>query len=248
MDIDTCEKLISEMKRVFKEDNRESPSNDNNARRGQFKAGWKRPTISESKLEEELTWQNLGYRLKKKLGDKNDDEINEIFESFVNHYHSKRNIDFELTVAQERAEEEGYFDPKDIKDARERINATIARRQGQPVFRQTLLKAYNSRCVITDCDAKEALEAAHIVPYKGTYTNHPSNGLLLRADIHTLYDRYLLSIDPETNTVHVAPNLANTCYAELAGKSITLPQELTLEPNREALEEHYKEFIAKQKS
>ena len=88
MDIDTCEKLISEM--VFKEDVRESPSNDKNARRGAFKRGWKQETISESKLEEELTWHNLGYRLKNKLGNKNDDEINEIFESFADHYLESR--------------------------------------------------------------------------------------------------------------------------------------------------------------
>ncbi len=85
MDINTCEKLISQM--VFKEDVRESPDN---YRRGQFSAGWKRDTISESKLEEELTWHNLGYRLKKKLGNKNDDEIDEIFESFANHYLERR--------------------------------------------------------------------------------------------------------------------------------------------------------------
>lgn len=153
----------------------------------------------------------------------------------------------ELTVAQELAEAEGYFDPKDIKDARERINASIVRRQGQSLFRQRLLKAYNSRCVITDCDAEAALEAAHIIPYKGTDTNHPSNGLLLRADIHTLYDLHLLSIDPETKTVLVAPNLANSCYEKLVGKSIKPPKELTSEPNTEALEQHYKQFIANKK-
>ena len=66
MDIDTCEKLISEM--VFENDVRKFPNNDKNSRKGKFKAGWKKDTISESQLEKELTWYNLGYRLKKKLG------------------------------------------------------------------------------------------------------------------------------------------------------------------------------------
>ncbi len=91
MDIETCEKLISEMEKAFKEDKREFP---NNHRRGQFRVGWKAATgeariYSESTLES-LTWNNLGYRLGKKLGNKNDDEINKIFESFANHYLESR--------------------------------------------------------------------------------------------------------------------------------------------------------------
>lgn len=42
------------------------------------------------------------------------------------------------------------------------------------------------------------MEAAHIRPYRGKKDNHPSNGLLLRADIHTLFDLNLVAIDPET--------------------------------------------------
>jgi hypothetical protein len=80
----TCGKLISEM--VFKKDRRNPPNNDKNSRKGKFKAGWKKDTMAESTLKKHLTWCNLGYRLKKKLGNKNDDEINEIFESFANHY------------------------------------------------------------------------------------------------------------------------------------------------------------------
>ncbi|MEH1887220.1 MULTISPECIES: HNH endonuclease signature motif containing protein [unclassified Nostoc] len=42
--------------------------------------------------------------------------------------------------------------------------------------------------IITNFDAEVALEAAHIIPYSETENNHPSNGLLLRADLHTLFD------------------------------------------------------------
>jgi len=151
----------------------------------------------------------------------------------------------ELTAAQELAEAEGYFDPENIEDARERINTSIVRRQGQPQFRKSLLKAYDSRCVITGCDAEQALEAAHIIPYLGPNTNHPSNGLLLRADIHTLFDLHLISIDSETKTVLVASSLANTCYSELAGKQLQPPLNLAYEPNREAIEQHQKIFLQK---
>lgn len=152
----------------------------------------------------------------------------------------------ELAAAQELASVEGYFDPENLKDARERINISIVRRQGQPQFRKSLLKAYNSRCVITGCDAEQVLEAAHIIPYLGPDTNHPSNGLLLRADIHTLFDLHLLSIDPETKTVLIAKSLANTCYSQLAGKHLQPPLPDASEPNTEAIKQHHKIFLQKQ--
>lgn len=94
-----------------------------------------------------------------------------------------------LAMAQQRsAMESRGFDASSIVDARERVLGQIVRRRGQQEFREKLLVAYEGRCAITGCDAIEALEAAHIVPYLGTETNHVQNGLLLRADIHTLFD------------------------------------------------------------
>lgn len=90
------------------------------------------------------------------------------------------------------------FDPKDSKDQRVRAIAEVVRRRGQAKFRKRLLDAYSNTCAVTGCDAVEALEAAHITPYLGEETNHPQNGLLLRADIHSLFDLGLISIDPET--------------------------------------------------
>ena len=150
----------------------------------------------------------------------------------------------ELKAAQELAEAEGYFEPENIEDARSRINTSIVRRQGQPQFRKSLLKAYNSRCVITGCDAEQALEAAHIIPYLGPNTNHPSNGLLLRSDIHMLFDLHLLSIHPETMTVLIDSSLINTCYREFAGKCLQSPSNKAFEPNTEAIKQHYKIFRA----
>ena len=56
------------------------------------------------------------------------------------------------------------------------------------------------------CDVVAVLKATHIMPYRGEETNHPSNGLLLRADLHTLFDVGLLTIDPKTMTVRLAAN------------------------------------------
>ncbi len=97
--------------------------------------------------------------------------------------------DLELKDAQEAAVIEGLFDP-DI-DARKRTLVAIAQREGQPAFRQSLLQAYAGTCVISGCTITVLLEAAHIVPYRGPQTNTVGNGLLLRADLHKLFELLL---------------------------------------------------------
>ncbi|MBD2318024.1 HNH endonuclease [Phormidium tenue] len=152
----------------------------------------------------------------------------------------------EITIDRENIESKLDFNPENLTDARERTNRAIVQRQGQSKFRSELLKAYGGQCVITDCDAEAALEAAHIFPYLGTDTNHVKNGLLLRADIHTLFDLYLISIDPDTSEVVVSSTLLNTCYKELNGKPLKPPQDYAASPSPQALARHYETFLLKQ--
>jgi HNH endonuclease/Mrr restriction endonuclease-like protein len=135
-------------------------------------------------------------------------------------------------------ENEGVFNPESIDDCRERIMRSVVLRRGQPAFREMLMKAYERRCAITGCDVEEALEAAHIIPYQGPPTNHRTNGLLLRGDLHTLFDLGLIAIDTETMTVIIARSLANTSYADLAGQRLRSPRKIEWQPSTEALDEH----------
>jgi hypothetical protein len=130
------------------------------------------------------------------------------------------------------------FDVDHVEDARERQIAEIIRRKGQPKFRAALISAYNGCCAVTGCNALEALEAAHIVPYNGHHTNHPQNGLLLRADLHSLFDLGLLAIDPKTMTVVLAEQLRTSDYGSLAGAMIAKPSDGSLAPSPEALAKH----------
>jgi putative restriction endonuclease len=82
------------------------------------------------------------------------------------------------------------------------------------------------------------LEAAHIMPYRGLQTHHPGNGLLLRADLHTLFDLGLIAIDGATMTVLVAPSLLNSAYASIAGKTLREPHQAAFRPSSEALAFH----------
>jgi len=130
------------------------------------------------------------------------------------------------------------FDPSSTTDARAKTLAAIALRQGQPRFRKALLRAYDGRCAISGCDLEEALEAAHILPYRGEYTHHVQNGILLRADLHTLLDRGLISIDPDSLTVVIHPKLKHSQYAALGGTKLHLPASPSERPSSEALRKH----------
>ncbi len=146
-----------------------------------------------------------------------------------------------FAAAGEMAVADGEFDPSDERDARRRLMRQIVARQGQPKFRDLLLAAYEGRCAVTGCDAAEALEAAHIRPYLGKRTSVVTNGLLLRADIHTLFDRGLLGIDPTSMTVVVHECLAVTEYGRLAGTSLGVPAAKKMGPSRKALQAHIRE-------
>jgi putative restriction endonuclease len=130
------------------------------------------------------------------------------------------------------------FDIKNIKDARERINRSIAVRRGQRAFRTRLLAAYGGKCAVTGCGVEDLLEAAHIEPYRGPTTNHVQNGLLLRSDIHTLFDCRLIAIDPSSMRLILSPRLVRGGYKLLAGKKVRLPKKANETPSSEALGKH----------
>jgi predicted restriction endonuclease len=104
------------------------------------------------------------------------------------------------------------------------------------------LVAYGRRCAVTGYDAEAALEAAHITPYCGAKSSHVSNGLLLRGDIHTLFDLDLVGIDPTSFTIVVAPPLQKSKYVELHGKNVSLPGNPADQPSAFALNERWKRF------
>lgn len=133
----------------------------------------------------------------------------------------------------------GEYDPNDGKDAREKVLKEINRRRGQPKFRRDLLHAYGGKCAISGMNCPQALEAAHILPYRGEHTNHVKNGLLLRSDIHTLFDLGLIGIEPETNRVFVASSLMNTGYSEWHGTLLSLPSDVASHPDPASLGRHF---------
>lgn len=70
-------------------------------------------------------------------------------------------------------------------------------RLGQGAFRLLVTDTYQRRCAVTRERTLPALDAAHIRPYADGGTHEISNGLLLRRDIHSLFDRGYVTITPE---------------------------------------------------
>jgi putative restriction endonuclease len=126
------------------------------------------------------------------------------------------------------------FDPGDISESKERVTRSIVARRGQPKFRKQLLKAYSNTCAISGCQVVELLEAAHIVPYNGNATNHITNGILIRSDIHTLFDLGLLGISSEY-IINIDSKLKNTEYDSYQGSTIMLPATKKQRPSKKAL-------------
>jgi putative restriction endonuclease len=126
-------------------------------------------------------------------------------------------------------------------DQREVVAQQIRARRGGRQFRDELRKRYGDRCLVTGCEVLAVLEAAHIKPYRGENDNNPTNGLLLRADIHTLFDLNLIGIEPEQRRVELASDLRNDkVYGKLAGTRLDC-EERSL-PSQIALQLRYEQF------
>lgn len=145
----------------------------------------------------------------------------------------------ELLPAIEELDKENVFTFTSDTEARQKIAVSIVRRQGQSKFRQSLLKAYSCKCAITNFDAEAALEAAHIIPYIETENNNPSNGLLLRADLHTLFDLNLIAINPKTMMVYISPILQTTEYRRIDGIKLRVPEDKICYSKQEYLKQKF---------
>jgi hypothetical protein len=80
-------------------------------------------------------------------------------------------------------------------------------RVGQAAFKALVQEAYGRRCAITGDKIVPVLQAAHIRPVTDHGENRVDNGLLLRSDVHTLFDRGYLGVHPDRKTLLVSPRL-----------------------------------------
>lgn len=132
-------------------------------------------------------------------------------------------------------------DLEDPQDARvKRLTETWARDQ-QGAFRERLFERYGRACQITGCTVMSVVQACHLRSVSAQGSDRADNGLLMRIDLHVLFDAGRLGVDPDTLTVHVCASLSGTEYAELQGRSLSVGRS---RPNPEALAERWRLFCA----
>lgn len=118
----------------------------------------------------------------------------------------------------------------------------VATRLGQNGFKAVVQEAYGRRCSITGHKILPTLQAAHIVPIQHGGPHRVNNGLLLRSDVHTLFDRGYVGVDTDY-CLRVSPRIrrdfgnGDELY-ERDGLPISVPSLVANRPSREALEWH----------
>lgn len=115
-------------------------------------------------------------------------------------------------------------------------------RLGQGLFSLAVRDAYEGACAITREHSVPVLEAAHIKPYSRGGEHRVSNGLLLRRDLHRLYDRGYVTITPDYR-FRVGDSLRDEfkngrSYYDLDGSRIYTPEQAKLRPSQQLLEWH----------
>ena len=119
----------------------------------------------------------------------------------------------------------------------------IKPRIGQGAFKILIMEAYHRRCAITGEKTLPVLEAAHIKPYSLEGPHEIKNGLLLRRDFHTLFDRGYITVDKNL-TVEVSHRIkedfgnGKEYYAHHGKKLIILPERTEQLPDPHYLEWH----------
>jgi putative restriction endonuclease len=118
----------------------------------------------------------------------------------------------------------------------------ITPRLGQGAFRFTVTDNYERRCAITGERTLPILDAAHIKSYKAGGEHVPSNGLLLRTDIHRLFDLGYVSITTDSKFVvsrRLRADFENgKYYYEFDGAPVRPPRKHASPPSKDALEWH----------
>ncbi|MBL8908650.1 MAG: HNH endonuclease [Rhizobiales bacterium] len=118
----------------------------------------------------------------------------------------------------------------------------ITPRLGQRAFRIAVTESYGRQCCVTDGKVLPALDAAHIKPYSDGGLHAKPNGILLRRDIHSIFDAGFVTVDPEYRFVvsRKVKEVFNNGeeYRRLHGKRIRLPGEQNDWPDRDLLRWH----------
>jgi hypothetical protein len=118
------------------------------------------------------------------------------------------------------------------------VESTVRRRRGQREFRFRLMKRFGEICAFSGVQPPQVLEAAHIDSFAATGKHALDGGLLLRRDFHSLFDAHLMTVNPTSWRVEVAPRLKSfASYGPLDGVDLQIP--VKARPAHDILRSHY---------
>jgi len=118
----------------------------------------------------------------------------------------------------------------------------VCPRLGQATFRIAVLDAYARACAVTGEHSLPALEAVHIRSYANEGPHEIFNGILLRADLHRLFDTGYMTVTPELH-LEISPRLRadynnGRSYYPFQGTRLSVPKDELHRPNKEFLMWH----------
>jgi putative restriction endonuclease len=146
-------------------------------------------------------------------------------------------------IWQECLERTGVLAPPLVLERRYGAEILIRPRLGQGTFRYAVETAYGGACAVSGEHSRPALEAAHIEPYVEGGPHEIPNGILLRADLHRLFDAGYVSVTPDLQfrvSERLRAEFSNgRSYYPLDGRRIVTPSEARFAPNRDRLARHY---------
>jgi putative restriction endonuclease len=134
--------------------------------------------------------------------------------------------------------------PLTLRDLPRYGEPTLVRpRLGQGLFRADVMNAYGNACALSGEHSLPVLEAAHIKPFSQEGPHEVHNGLLLRSDLHKLFDNGYLTVDERHKAV-VSQRLRQDYnngvyyYDNIHGRELRPPSNPAQRPAREFLEWH----------
>jgi putative restriction endonuclease len=139
----------------------------------------------------------------------------------------------------------GLWQANEVRDEerRDQPEYLIKGRLGQGAFRVLVTDAYQRRCAITGERTLPVLEAAHIKPYADSGPNLVQNGLLLRSDLHKLFDIGYLTVTPDFR-VEVSAKIkeeyenGKEYYGHHDQRLLVVPELVDDQPSKRFLEWH----------
>ena len=126
-----------------------------------------------------------------------------------------------------------------VNDGDDRQLSARRVRRGQAQLRRNLKVIYKNSCAVTGTNEESVLEACHIKAHAETGDNSLENGLLLRSDIHILFDDRLITIDDDCMTIRLCPLVTCPDYTTLNNQKSS---------RRNRIEDRHREIIAARNS